>query len=82
MKGEERLIFCETEQERGRAIHMLNPIEKVLLTLSTIVLGNRYMRNLFVLYALGLHFVVLSTLYSSITTAETMNSVAIPPIRL
>ena len=61
---------------------MLNPIEKVLLTLSTIVLGNRYMRNLFVLYALGLHFVVLSTLYSSITTAETMNSVAIPPIRL
>jgi homeobox protein cut-like len=59
---------------------MLNPIEKVLLTLSTIVLGNRYMRNLFVLYAFGLHFVVLSTLYSSITSAETMNNVAIPPI--
>ncbi|ORY89725.1 CASP C terminal-domain-containing protein [Leucosporidium creatinivorum] len=67
-------------RERGRAIHMLNPIEKVLLTLSTIVLGNRYMRNLFVLYAFGLHFVVLSTLYSSITSAETMNTVAIPPI--
>lgn len=59
---------------------MLNPIEKVLLTLSTIVLGNRYMRNLFVLYAFGLHFVVLSTLYSSVTTAEQMKSVAIPPI--
>lgn len=58
---------------------MLNPIEKVLLSLSNIVLGNRYMRNLFVVYAFVLHFVVLSTLYGSITSAEHMNKVASPP---
>lgn len=71
------LLVCF--QERGRAIHMLNPIEKVLLSLSTIVLGNRYMRNLFVLYAFGLHFVVLSTLYSSISSAEHMTKIEVPP---
>jgi homeobox protein cut-like len=49
---------------------MLNPIEKVLLALSTLVLSNRISRNLFVVYALGLHTVVLSVLYSWMTDGD------------
>ena len=67
-------------QERGRAIHSLNPLEKVLLSLSTVVLSNRLTRNLFVLYALGLHFFVLSTLYKYTQASEGAEPVVIPPI--
>ncbi|KAK4054157.1 hypothetical protein OIV83_001183 [Microbotryomycetes sp. JL201] len=66
-------------RERGRAIHMLNPVERLLLHLSNIVLGNRLMRNVFVVYACVLHFIVLSSLYSNMTTAESMKSVSSPP---
>lgn len=66
-------------QERGRAIHNLNPLEKVLLTLSTVVLSDRVARNLFVLYALGLHFFVLSTLYHYTLSSEAAHPV-VPPI--
>ncbi|GAA5968216.1 hypothetical protein JCM8115_006159 [Rhodotorula mucilaginosa] len=66
-------------RERGRAIHNLNPLEKVLLTLSTVVLSNRVARNLFVLYALGLHFFVLSTLYHYTLSSEAAHPV-VPPI--
>lgn len=66
-------------QERGRAMHNLNPLEKVLLTLSTVVLSNRISRNLFVLYALGLHFFVLSTLYHYTLSNEAAQTV-VPPI--
>ncbi|POY71026.1 hypothetical protein BMF94_5952 [Rhodotorula taiwanensis] len=66
-------------RERGRAMHNLNPLEKVLLTLSTVVLSNRVSRNLFVLYALGLHFFVLSTLYQYTLTSEAAHPV-VPPI--
>ncbi|BGP40941.1 hypothetical protein JCM10449v2_004906 [Rhodotorula kratochvilovae] len=66
-------------RERGRAIHMLNPLEKVLLSISTVVLSNRLSRNLFVVYALGLHFFVLSTLYKYAQASEGAEPV-IPPI--
>ncbi|BGP56100.1 hypothetical protein JCM8202v2_003711 [Rhodotorula sphaerocarpa] len=66
-------------RERGRAMHNLNPLEKVLLTLSTVVLSNRISRNLFVLYALGLHFFVLSTLYHYTLSNEAAQTV-VPPI--
>ncbi|GAA6006458.1 CCAAT displacement transcription factor COY1 [Rhodotorula paludigena] len=66
-------------RERGRAIHMLNPLEKVLLSLSTVVLSNRVTRNLFVLYAFGLHFFVVSTLYKYTRSSEAAEPV-IPPI--
>ncbi|GAA5988242.1 hypothetical protein JCM10908_002127 [Rhodotorula pacifica] len=66
-------------RERGRAMHNLNPLEKVLLTLSTVVLSNRVSRNLFVLYALGLHFFVLSTLYHYTLSSEVAHPV-VPPI--
>ncbi|KAK4054374.1 hypothetical protein OIO90_003607 [Microbotryomycetes sp. JL221] len=65
-------------RERGRAIHMLNPIERILLHLSNIVLGNRLMRNIFVVYACVLHFIVLSSLYSNMTTAESLKDVSSP----
>lgn len=52
---------------------MLNPIEKILLSLASIVLSNRYSRNLFVVYAMGLHFIVLVTLYSW-TTEEAIQA--------
>ncbi|KPV77777.1 uncharacterized protein RHOBADRAFT_51589 [Rhodotorula graminis WP1] len=67
-------------RERGRAMHSLNPLEKVLLSLSTVVLSNRLTRNLFVLYALGLHFFVLSTLYKYTQASEGAEPVVIPPI--
>ena len=60
---------------------MLNPLEKVLLSLASIVLSNRYMRNLFVIYAMGLHFVVLFTLYSYSADHEVVGKVVNgPPI--
>ncbi|GAA5925884.1 hypothetical protein JCM1841_004029 [Sporobolomyces salmonicolor] len=65
-------------RERGRAIHMLNPLEKVLLSLSTVVLSNRITRNLFVMYALALHFIVLSTLYSYTLTSDAGQQVVQP----
>ncbi|BGO92237.1 Golgi membrane protein [Rhodotorula toruloides NP11] len=67
-------------RERGRAIHGLNPLEKVLLSLSTVVLSNRITRNLFVLYAFGLHFFVLSTLYHYTQSADKALPVVQPPI--
>ena len=58
---------------------MLNPLEKVLLSLASIVLSNRYMRNLFVIYAMGLHFVVLFTLYSYSADHEVVGHVVTAP---
>ena len=43
----------------------LNPIEKVLFSMSSFILGNRYMRNVFVAYAIGLHVFVFFTMYDS-----------------
>ncbi|GAA6014132.1 hypothetical protein JCM11491_004115 [Sporobolomyces phaffii] len=57
-------------RERGRAHHNLNVLEKVLLSLSTVVLSNRITRNLFVLYSVGLHFVVFSQMYSWTVVTE------------
>jgi homeobox protein cut-like len=58
---------------------MLNPLEKVLLSLASVVLSNRYMRNLFVLYAMGLHFVVLATLYSWTTDLDSVRVIIPSP---
>ena len=37
---------------------MLNPLEKLLLGVSTFVLGRRHLRSLFVVYAAALHVFV------------------------
>lgn len=76
-------------REKDRAVQNLNPIEKLVFQLASVVLANRYMRNVFVVYALGLHLVVLLSLYGWATespdgpgaTAETFNAVPAPPIR-
>lgn len=52
-------------QEQSRAVGNLNPLEKMLFTFSTVVLGNRYMRNLFVLYALGVHIFLFFSIWGS-----------------
>ncbi|GAA5981296.1 hypothetical protein JCM5350_006091 [Sporobolomyces pararoseus] len=57
-------------RERGRAHHRLNVLEKILLSLSTIVLSNRITRTLFVLYAVGLHVLVFSKMYAWTVQAE------------
>ncbi|GAA5824549.1 hypothetical protein JCM11251_000470 [Rhodosporidiobolus azoricus] len=73
-------------RERGRAHQRLNPLEKLLLSLSNVVLSNRLSRNLFVVYAFGLHFFVLSTLYSYTSAAQAggggaADAVVVAPIR-
>lgn len=50
-------------QEQSRAMGNLNPIEKILFTMSSFILGNRVMRNVFVAYACLLHLIVFSILY-------------------
>ena len=52
-------------REQSRAVGALNPVEKILFSLSSSILGNRYLRNAFVAYALGLHAFVFATLYDS-----------------
>lgn len=49
---------------------MLNPLEKVLLSLASVVLSNRLSRNLFLVYAIALHFMVLATLYNGVVSGE------------
>lgn len=60
---------------------MLGPLEKILLHLASIVLGSRASRNAFVVYALALHFIVLSVLYSWATHGGAVSStiVTVPP---
>lgn len=52
-------------QEHSRAVGALNPVEKILFGMSSVILGNRYMRNIFVVYAVGLHLFVFLTMYHS-----------------
>ncbi|BGP17055.1 hypothetical protein JCM10213_000307 [Rhodosporidiobolus nylandii] len=65
-------------RERGRAHQRLNPLEKILLSLSNVVLSNRLTRNLFVVYAFGLHFFVLSTLYSYTASGAAQGRAGLP----
>lgn len=51
----------------------LNPIEKLLLGLANMILGNRYMRGLFVLYAAFLHLFVFMTVSSSVPLVFSFN---------
>lgn len=71
---------CARVKERGRAHHNLNVLEKVLLSLSTVVLSNRITRNLFILYSLGLHFVVFSQMYAwTVVTGDGGKSPVLQP---
>ncbi|CAD6579741.1 MAG: hypothetical protein CYPHOPRED_000996 [Cyphobasidiales sp. Tagirdzhanova-0007] len=66
-------------KERSHAVSNLNPIEKILFNLSGIILGNRYTRNLFVLYAMGLHAFVFLTIFGSARSTD-LNKVPAPPV--
>lgn len=73
------------QQERGRMVQKLNPVEKVLLSLASVVLSNRISRNVFAFYALGLHAIVVSVLFSWSTESNSIENIlspgyAIPPI--
>ena len=52
------MCSADFAQEQSRAVSMLNPLEKLLLTVSTFVLGRRHLRSLFVIYAAALHVFV------------------------
>ncbi|KIJ49673.1 hypothetical protein M422DRAFT_246745 [Sphaerobolus stellatus SS14] len=57
--------------EAQRAVQALNPIERGTLVLTRQILGNRRTRNAFIIYALGLHVLVLFTLYESMMSSGT-----------
>ncbi|KAI0268768.1 CASP C terminal-domain-containing protein [Gloeopeniophorella convolvens] len=50
-------------REAARAYSNLNPLERGVLVLTRAVLGNRRARNAFIVYALGLHALVMFTTY-------------------
>ncbi|KAJ2917790.1 hypothetical protein MD484_g2641, partial [Candolleomyces efflorescens] len=51
-------------REQTRAYQSLNPLERTVLLLSRPIMGSRRARTLFMLYALGLHVLVMYTSYS------------------
>ncbi|KAH9954130.1 CASP C terminal-domain-containing protein [Russula dissimulans] len=64
-------------RETARAYSNLNPLERGVFLLTRAVLGNRRARNAFICYAIGLHALVMFTLYEC-----TMSSGSGTPARL
>ncbi|KDR75195.1 hypothetical protein GALMADRAFT_249156 [Galerina marginata CBS 339.88] len=58
-------------REATRAYQALNPVERGVLALTRIILGNRRARTLFICYALALHILVMFTTYECTTTSGT-----------
>jgi len=50
-------------REAARAYSNLNPLERGVFVLTRAILGNRRARNVFIGYAIGLHVLVMFTLY-------------------
>lgn len=65
-------------QEAARAYSNLNPLERGVLVLTRAVLGNRRARNAFIVYAVGLHALVMFTLYEY--TASSGSQLRIQPV--
>jgi len=70
-------LFC-CLQEAARAYSNLNPLERGVLVLTRAVLGNRRARNAFIVYAVGLHALVMFTLYEC--TASSSSQSRIQPV--
>ncbi|GJJ06327.1 hypothetical protein Clacol_000518 [Clathrus columnatus] len=66
-------------REAARAVQALNPIERGTLVLTRHILGNRRTRNAFIVYALGLHFLVFFTLYECTVSSGTTLTKQPPP---
>jgi len=58
-------------RERSSAVQMLNPFDKTLFGLASFMLGRRYMRNLFLVYALGLHIFLFFVMYEAAYSSDT-----------
>src|SRR5260221_1155212 len=56
-------LFLVIFQEAARAYSNLNPLERGVFVLTRVVLGNRRARNAFIVYAIGMHLLVMFTLY-------------------
>ena len=55
-------------REAQRAVQALNPLERAVLTLTRHILGNRRSRTAFIVYAAGLHLLVVFTSYAAATS--------------
>ena len=65
-------------REQNRAVQALNPLEKLLFGLASLVLGRRVMRNLFVVYVMALHLFVMYALYQWTTASDTCRAASGP----
>ncbi|KAH8993266.1 CASP C terminal-domain-containing protein [Lactarius hatsudake] len=65
-------------REAARAYSNLNPLERGVLVLTRAVLGNRRARNAFIVYAVGLHALVMFTLYEC--TASSSSHSRVQPV--
>ncbi|KAH9047801.1 CASP C terminal-domain-containing protein [Lactarius hengduanensis] len=62
-------------REAARAYSNLNPLERGVLVLTRAVLGNRRARNAFIVYAVGLHALVMFTLYECTASSSSQSRV-------
>lgn len=67
-------------QEAARAYSNLNPLERGVFVLTRAVLGNRRARNAFIVYAIGLHLLVMFTLYECTMSLGSGTPVRIRPV--
>jgi hypothetical protein len=72
-------LTISPHQEQSRAVGLLNPFERILLNLSSTILANRYMRNLFVLYALALHLFLFASLWGTVMAGGSDSSTPVLP---
>jgi len=67
-------------REAARAYSNLNPLERGVFMLTRVVLGNRRARNVFIVYAVGLHVLVMFTLYECTMSSGSSMPVRIQPV--
>jgi len=67
-------------REAARAYSNLNPLERGVFMLTRAVLGNRRARNVFIGYAVGLHVLVMFTLYECTMSSGSSMPVRIQPV--
>ncbi|KAH9083859.1 CASP C terminal-domain-containing protein [Lactarius deliciosus] len=67
------LILCM--QEAARAYSNLNPLERGVLVLTRAVPSNRRARNAFIVYVVGLHALVMFTLYECTASSSSQSRV-------
>jgi len=67
-------------REAARAYSNLNPLERGVFVLTRAVLGNRRARNAFIGYAIGLHALVMFTLYEWTTSSGSGTPARLQPV--